>query len=415
MASASRPVVIIGAGLAGLACAAELTAAQIDTLVVEASDEVGGRVRTDQVDGFLLDRGFQVLLTAYPELGRRVDLAELELGVFEPGATVLRGSRTDVVADPFRAPRSLPATIRSALPGGIANPGDLLRLWTLRRRLSATPPNVLLRGSDVRTSESLPIMGFSPKFIRSFLAPFVGGVQLDPALSTSVRMFDVIMRMLLEGSVGLPARGMGEIPAAISRTLPDDSIRLNERVLEIRGNQVRTENGLIDAHRIVVATEGPTASALLDLPQPGSRPVGCLWFDIPAPPVTGRRIILAGDSTGPVLNAAVVSEVAPTYAPPGRHLIGLATPGDIGNDLEARALAQAREWWGDQVDSWCHLRTDRIAHGQPDQSPPFAPRRRVQIADHLFVCGDHRDTGSIQGALFSGRRCALSVIDSLAG
>ena len=407
------PVVIVGAGLAGLACASTLTKQGVDTIIIEASDRVGGRVRTDQVDGFLLDRGFQVILTAYPELDRYVSPDDLALREFAPGAVIVRQDRSDVISDPFRAPKDVLATLRSAMPGGLISPADLWHLWHLRRRLTSTAPADLLRGTDVPTSDALPLMGFSDRFITSFLRPFVGGIQLDPTLGTSVRMFDVIMRMLLVGSAGVPAQGMGTLPRLIADRLPSGTIRFEERAVELSAGGVRTESEHIAARSVVIATEGPEASRLLDTADPGSRTAGCVWFDIPEPPVRGRRIVLAGDNTTPVLNAAVMSEVAPSYAPQGRHLIALAAPGDIGDDLEQRALTQARRWWGDVVDNWRHLRTDRIRHGQPDQSSPLHPRQTVRVRDDVFVCGDHRDTGSIQGALFSGRRCAESVLADL--
>ena len=411
--ASSAPVVIIGAGLAGLACAVELSERGIDVTVLESSDGVGGRVRSDVVDGFILDRGFQVLLTAYPELPRFVDLKALNLQMFDPGATVMRQGRQRIVADAIRDPRHVLATMMSVMPGGIGTPVDLMRLWHLRRRLTSTNATTLLRGADVPTADALPLMGFSDRFIESFLAPFVGGIQLDPTMGTSVRMFDVIMKMLLEGGTGVPAEGMGALTAAIAARLPKGVVRCNERVTAISDGEVRTVNESLAARCIVVATDGPSAMSLLERPEIPSRPAGCVWFDVPQPPLRGRRIILDGDGSGPIRNAAVMSEVAPTYAPKGRHLIALAAPGDIGADLEERALVQMRGWFGEEVGAWRHLRTDRIAHGQPDQSPPLRARQRVQLTNDLFVCGDHRDTGSIQGALHSGRRCAQAVAASL--
>jgi phytoene dehydrogenase-like protein len=143
---------------------------------------------------------------------------------------------------------------------------------------------------------------------------------------------------------------------------------------------------------------------------PGSRRVGCVYFAADRPPTTERLVALNGEGSGPVLNVAVMSNVAPSYAPVGQHLIAAAMPGVSSEDLHTVARAQLRGWWGAQVDSWRHLRTYDIAHGQPDQTPPFSPKRRVALGEGLFVCGDHRDTGSIQGALFSGRRCAEAVL-----
>ena len=159
-----------------------------------------------------------------------------------------------------------------------------------------------------------------------------------------------------------------------------------------------------------MATDGPAASALLGLAPVESKAAGCVYFVADEAPTGSKMVVLDGTGIGPVLNAAVMSNVAATYAPADKHLVVAALPGIIEGDLEALARRQLRDWWGAQVDGWEHLATYRIAHGQPTQRPPFAPKRTVVRADGRFVCGDHRDTASIQGALFSGRRCAEAVL-----
>ncbi len=169
----------------------------------------------------------------------------------------------------------------------------------------------------------------------------------------------------------------------------------------------------IKASRVVVAVEGPRASALLGLPAVESNPASCVWFAADAPPIADRYIVLDGTGVGPALNTSVMTNVAPAYAPAGMALIAAACPGVNDPGIEPAVRAQLRGMWGSQVDSWRHLRTDAIAHGQPRQHPPFSPKRRVDLGDGMFVCGDHRDTASIQGALFSGRRCGEAVVSSL--
>jgi hypothetical protein len=171
-----------------------------------------------------------------------------------------------------------------------------------------------------------------------------------------------------------------------------------------------TANATISAAAVVVATEGPTAAALLDLPTVESKSVGGVYFSAPQAPVESKLVVLDGTGRGPALNVAVMSNVAPTYAPTGSHLVVAALPGHDGPTIETDARAQLRGWWGPQVDAWEHLATYRIAHGQPRQRPPFDPKRRVRLDDGRFVCGDHRDTASIQGAMYSGRRCGLAIV-----
>jgi phytoene dehydrogenase-like protein len=403
---ASADVVIVGAGLAGLAAARELQGRGRDVLVLEASDGVGGRVRTDEVDGFLLDRGFQVMLTAYPEAERQLDLRALDLRAFEPGALVLRGERRFRVGDPLRAPSSLFATATSPI-GTVADKARVLRL-----RLTVGRGDVrrLLHGDDISTAEHLHRLGFSDAFVERFLGPLFAGIQLDPQLRTSRRMFDLIFRSLAKGDAAVPSRGMRAIPDQLAGRLRPGTIHLGRAVTAVDGASVTVDGGgTVSARAVVVATEGPVAARLTGIPTPGSRAAGCVWFDAARSPLDRPLIALDGDNTGPVRNVAVLSDVAPTYAPAGRALIAAACPGDIGEGLEDRARDQLARWFGSAVGSWRTLRVDRIPHGQPDQSPPFTPKRRVHLHDGLWVCGDHRDTGSIQGALFSGRRTAEAV------
>jgi phytoene dehydrogenase-like protein len=404
-------VVVVGAGLAGLAAARVIQQSGFTAIVLEASDAVGGRVRTDVVDGFLLDRGFQVLLTAYPELATQVDMQALDLREFDPGALVWRKGKGHVVSDPFRKPSTLVATAFAPI-GTVV---DKARIVLLRRRVLRTHPRRLLRGRDISTVVALRAAGFSTRMIQRFFRPLFGGIQLDPALATSRRMFDVIFRSLSEGSSVLPARGMQALPEQLAARLQSGSVMFNSRVASINENIVVLSDGTtIRSRAVVVATDGPTASTLLGLPEVKSRTAGCVYFSADVAPTKEKLVVLDGTGRGPVLNVAVLSNVAPSYAPPGKHLIVAALPGVIEGDLEAIARKQLRTWWGAQVDSWKHLRTYSIEHGGPVQQPPFAPRQPVSLGGGRFVCGDHRDTGSIQGALFSGRRCGEAVAQFLA-
>ncbi len=400
----------MGAGLAGLAAANALQRAGREVLVLEASDGVGGRVRTDVVDGYRLDRGFQVLLTAYPELKTQFDLDALDLRRFEPGALVWNGTSTALVGDPIRRPRTLLKTAASPI-GSIA---DKCRILGQRLRLQrATAPD-LLRQEDVSTLTALRQQGFSERMIERFFRPLVGGIQLDPSLETSRRMFDVILRSLIEGDVAVPASGMGAIPAQLASRLRNGTIQLDTEVVGVAPNEVSVAGGrAIGAARVIVAVDGPRAASLLGLPPVESNPASCVWFAADSAPMTDRYIVLDGTGVGPALNTSVMSNVAPEYAPAGSALIAAACPGVNDPNIEPAVRAQLRTIWGPSVDTWRHLRTDAIAHGQPRQHPPFSPKQRVALGGGIFVCGDHRDTASIQGALYSGRRCGEAVVASL--
>lgn len=398
-------VVIVGAGLAGLSCAVALHDAGIPVRILEASDGIGGRVRTDHIDGYTLDRGFQVALTAYPELHRQLDIAALDLQAFDPGALVWRNGKGSVVGDPFRRP----GTTLSTVGAPIGSLFDKARIARLRHRLRSVHPVRLLQGADTSTRDALSNDGFSDVIIERFFRPLVGGIQLDPDLADSRRMFDVIFRMLADGDSVVPAAGMQAIPRQLADRLPADAIELNTRVSATTPDSVTVDGSIIRASAVVVATEGPAACELLGLAPVESKCVGAVYFATQQAPVADKLVVLDGTGRGPVLNVAVMSNVAPSYAPPGSHLVVAALPGHDGPSIDDDARRQLRGWWGPRVDTWEHLATYRIAHGQPRQRPPFDPKRRVRLDDGRFVCGDHRDTASLQGAMYSGRRCGLAV------
>ncbi|MEM1334629.1 MAG: FAD-dependent oxidoreductase, partial [Actinomycetota bacterium] len=214
------PVVIVGAGLAGLTCAAVLHDAGVPVRVIEAADGIGGRVRTDEIDGFLVDRGFQVALTAYPEMHRQLDMDTLDFRAFDPGALVWRDGRGSAVSDPFRLPTSIVSTVTAP----VGSLFDKARIARLRFRVQRTHPAQLLRGDDRPTGAALRDDGFSETMIQRFFRPLVGGIQLDPDLNDSRRMFDIIFRMLADGDSAVPAAGMGAIPRQLAHRLPAGAI-----------------------------------------------------------------------------------------------------------------------------------------------------------------------------------------------
>jgi phytoene dehydrogenase-like protein len=413
---AMSDVVIVGAGLAGLACAQDLTRAGVECQVLEASDGVGGRVRTDYVDGFLLDRGFQIVLTAYPQVQQRLDVDALDLGYFEPGALVRVRGGFHRVSDPLRRPGHILKTMAAPI-GSTADKARLARLVLDVRTRSV---HALLRRQDMTTQQRLTRAGFSNRMIESFWQPLFAGIQLDPQLTVSSRRFDTILRMLAIGRTGVPRRGIGAIPAQLAATLREDAVRLGARVARVAASGVVLDDGeRIDARVVVVATEGPAAHRLLGdrVPDPGSRAAACCWFSVPRPPVAGPVLVLDGDASGPVKNLAVLSEASTSYAPDGHSLVAAAVPGPDALDptITHRAREQLARWFRSTTADWQHLRTDVIPHGQPLQGPPLHPRRRVALGEGLFVCGDHRDTASIQGAMFSGERTAHAVLHHLRG
>jgi phytoene dehydrogenase-like protein len=412
----SPDVLIVGAGLAGLCCARRLAEAGVSFQIVEASDGVGGRVRTDEVDGFLLDRGFQVLLTAYPAARKLLDYQQLELKAFSPGAFSWFAGRMNELVDPWR----MPGMWRTALRSDFGTLGDKLRIARLRARLKRASIEELFQRPDRAIKDALLAEGFSQDMIHRFFRPFIGGIVLDGELKSSSRMFEFVFKMLAEGDTAVPARGMGAIPAQLAANLPANSLRLNAKVESLHENEIALHGGeTLQARAIVVATDGPAAAHLVGEAEPASRSVTCFYYAAEESPVPHPMLVLNGDGAGPVNNFTVMTQVAPSYAPAGKHLISVSVLGIqelTDAQLGGFIIAQMKNWFGTVARSWRFLRSYRIPHAQPQQFPGALepPQRPVRVRPGIYLTGDHRDNASINGAMVSGGRAAEAVLADLA-
>ncbi|MEP7090572.1 MAG: NAD(P)/FAD-dependent oxidoreductase [Nocardioidaceae bacterium] len=413
-------VVVVGAGLAGLACARELSGHGLDVRVLEADDAVGGRVRTDHVDGFTLDRGFQVLNTAYPALEGLVDLDALDLRDFEPSASVLLDGERVLVGSPLRDLHAATSALRLPV-GGIVGKAALA---AYAARCLVLPASVVRHREDIGAAQAWERARIPADVVDGLLRPFFSGVLLEEDMSTSRRFTDLMVKMFVRGRSTVPAGGMQRLPEQIAGLLPVGTVRLGTPVHDVAASRVGTDDGPVEARGVVVATDAWAAARLLPgvLETPPARGVTTVYHVADElPGAMGRLLLDAGRS--PVANSVAISVAAPEYAPGGRVLVSTSmvhgsVPAEIDGVEVRAALARLH---GVDTSSWELLASYDLPHALPGMPAPHPMRRPVRLpvtggpGGMVYVAGDHRDTSSIQGALVSGRRAARSVLADLEG
>ncbi len=408
--------IIVGAGLAGLNCARTLTRQGQQVCVLEAAETIGGRVRTEIFEGFRLDRGFQVLQTAYPEAQHALDYAALDLRPFLPGAMIRCGRRFQTLTDPWRQPQASLGMLFSPVGSML----DKLRMARLRSQLLHASIDQIYERPETTAIARLREYGFSSGMIKRFFQPFLAGVFFDANLSVSSRAFEFIFRAFAGGYAALPAAGMAAIPAQLAASLPPDSLRTSARVTAVDATGVTLTSGeRIAARAVVVATDGVAAARLLgDAVLPATRSTTCLYYAADSSPIDRPYLVLNGTGVGPINCLVVPTLLAPDYAPAGQSLICvnvLGIPAVAVEELEQDVRSQLAEWFGPDVAAWRHLKTLRIPDALPLQTPPLdnplhhQPRR----ANGIFVCGEYDNASSINWALRSGRRAAEAWLAEL--
>ncbi len=422
---------IVGAGLAGLSCAVRLEGAGANVRLLEMEDAPGGRIRTDIVDGFRLDRGFQILLTGYPALEETIDLKALRLKKFSSGALVRHGGRYHHFTDPFRG--SMAAALSLAFDG-IVPFKDKLLIAKLRGHVKKGTIAELFTRDESTTREHLVAFGFSPQMIERFFEPFFAGVFLERELVTSSRFFEFLFRMFAFSDAAVPENGMEMIPRQLAVRLKADTLQLRTEVKRLRrernGVTAELQNGYtVSARTVILALPDPQVRKLLD-GLSGRAKLGrdvqwnrttTFYYSSHRTPIADPILILNGEGTkaGPVNNAVVMSQVSPAYAPPGAHLVAASVVGQAPEaqstmeKLEAEVREQLTNWFGIDVARWEVIGGYPITHALPLCRNAMWEQSAVRLADGILVCGDYRELPSIQGALSSGRRAAEAALRQL--
>lgn len=406
-------VVVIGGGVTGLTCAVELHKRGRQVLVLEERNHIGGRIATENVDGFLLDRGFQVLQTGYPDIGSYLDLEDLHLKEFPAGVVIRYKGTFHQIADPRKHPGSLLSTVTAP----IGTIGDRFRLLRLVRSVTQKTMAEIFDEKEETAIDFLNRSGFTDSFMESFFIPFFAGAILERSLDASSHVLKYLVRVFAMGEACLPAGGMAEIPKQLLARLPNHMVRCNTHVDRIDGNTVILSDGEeIQAKHIVLATEGPSVKKLI--PESNVRrsvTETCIYFTANwTPPFKNPFLILNGETDGPINNIAFPSMVSSQYAPPGKTLIAIVVLGNDWqnkSDLSDLVQTQCVEWFGKEVKDWSHLKTYRIAHALPDQSLPVPSPYRVPDSEkeNIITCGEQKGIPGLLWSMMSGRLAAEKI------
>lgn len=410
-------IVIIGAGIAGLAAARHLTVAGREVVMIEASDEVGGRIRTDVVDGVTMDRGFQLFNPSYTEGKELLDHKALDLRQFTAGIIASIDGKHYPLADPRRDPAKAVDSVLS--PVGSLRKKLAFAKYAVLNALGTPDQDAI----DTSTSTFLR-RKFGNELTDNVLRPFLAGVFLEDDLSTSKRFFDIALRSFVQGTPGVPARGMQEIPRQLLAQIPGVKVATNTPVTGISAGRVETTKGTISCRSIVLAVDARTAHSLvpkITLPEMNSVTTWYHLTDIPGKSLTnGQSTLLVDakryihsmpDPDRPLVNSVVLTNVAPEYASDGRTLISSSALGLHGSAAdEHRVRLHLQNLYGVSTAGWTLAGCYPIKDALPAMLPPFNPVSDVRMGDGLYLAGDYREVSSIQGALHSGRRAAEALL-----
>jgi len=431
-------VAVVGGGLAGLVAARHLAELGVDVQVFERESTVGGRVRSTREDGFVFDRGFQVLFTAYPAARRELDYDALDLRHFSPGAVIARPNHRAVLADPLRDPGAL---LESAANRDVTL-GDKVRTLRLRRELARKSPRDIFAGDDRSIAAYLRDRGFSQKFLDNFAGPFYGGITLDRDLGTSKKVFEFTFKMLTQGKIAVPAEGMGAISEQLAASALEAgaAIHTDETVTAVDGGAELTATAgdagatsddaeptlslgdeTVTADAVVVATDPKAARELTGVDTIPTAARGCVtqYFSLGEPLSTGKRILLNAADDAP--NEVVpLSAVAPEYAPDDRELLSatfLGVPDRSDADLAADVRRTLADWYPERTFPDLELRhTARIPFAQFAQPPGVfddLPDTRDPTDRGVYLAGDYTEASSLNAAMESGRKAAQAAYEDL--
>lgn len=408
----SPKIAVIGAGIAGIYCSSELINQGYEVDLYEKSGEIGGRMKTDLIEGFQVDHGFHVLQTGYEFTQKVIDYEELEFQSFEPGALVIRSStkRRKIwrLSDPFRRPFS---SLKDAF-GFFASPFDMLKVLLMRRKITKMSTDEIFNKGDLSTEEWLRTQGFSQGFINRFFYPLFSGIFLESELRTSERLFKFVFRTMSKGDMVLPKNGIKSIPEKLSENIPKDNIKLNSDVDLISKNIIAVNGQELHYDGVVVAFD--------DREKKSKKHVWTLYFASQNSPFPSKHIMLNSEirnSKNLISYISVPSDIQPSYSPDGKSLICVTVLGEKCDQLEisskdqvlAKVKSELEDWFGKDSEKWNCLDVQHIVSALPETDSPIFSKKVPIIEDSFFRCGDYMMHASVEGTLISAKNTVENI------
>lgn len=396
-----KTAIVVGAGISGLSCALELERNGYQVQILEKENHSGGRVHSDIVDGYILNRGFQVLQTGYPETKRLLDYKKLELCNLDPEVWIMNNNKIKKLYDPIQNPSSL-------LKAAFSNVGtfwDKLRLLQLRQSTTSRSTDTIFQENEITTLEQIKNYGFSDSIINEFFKPLFGGAFLDNELDTTSRMFNFVYKIFSIAPIAIPKYGMKSIPEQLEDEL-ESKISFNTDVVRLDNKNVFLENETLSADAIVLAANHNSARQLIpSIDEIYWNSTSCYYFIADSPPFSSKVVLLNGNNRGEINNVFVPTNVSKSYSPNNKSIISVSTIGLNHNEAEIRN--ELNNWFGNQTEDWKLLHTYHIEQALPRMSVPSVSHS--MYVNGIHMCGDYLTSSSIHGSMYSGRMTANQI------
>ena len=396
-----KTAIVVGAGISGLSCALELEKNGYQVQILEKENHPGGRVHSDIVDGYILNRGFQVLQTGYPETKRLLDYKKLELCNLDPEVWIMNNNKIKKLYDPIQNPSNL-------LKAAFSNVGtfqDKLRLLQLRQSTTSRSTNKIFQENEITSLEQIKNYGFSDLIINEFFKPLFGGAFLDNELDTTSRMFNFVYKIFSIAPIAIPKYGMKSIPEQLEAKL-ESKISFNTDVVRLDNKNVFLENETLSADAIVLAANHDSAKKLIpSIEEISWNSTSCYYFIADSPPFSSKVVLLNGNNRGEINNIFVPTNISKAYSPNNKSIISVSTIGL--NNNEAKIRNELNNWFGNQTEDWKLLHTYHIEKALPRMSVPSVSHS--QYVNGIHMCGDYLASSSIHGSMYSGRMTANQI------